>query len=134
MLWVYIVGALLTVSLLFFVSFAIIFSFQKLHCTADRRILCWADWTCNGATPSSPSINTFINHFEPYANKCLFGNTCEVEPDLVNHINGGWTGTNVPSTTNPYTGGSTNVYNTQYPASDSPQNMFGSAYPAGLVT
>jgi len=104
---------------------------------ADKRILCWADWICNNPTqPNLKPINTFEEHFLPYASNCLFGGVCDPTSACEN-FNQGWSSsggqTTVPQINNPYnTGTKANVYNPNLDKDSSPQNLCGTSYPVDL--
>lgn len=126
--WAFILGAILVVSLTFFITIGLIFNYQTLHCIADQRILCWADWTCKNE--NGVEVNVLSEYFNTYANKCLFGATncgCDANSDMgftQNYQSG--------ATANPYNTGSKPLYTDG--TESSPQNLCGTFYPPGLIT
>lgn len=127
-LWTVIVGSLMILMLLVFCSMAIVFNYQRINCIGDKRVLCWADWYCpNDGTP--PGIFVLREYFLPYANKCLFGATCDCD------------GLGYQDTLDNKPGYANNidVYGAPQPSgfgiySNDNQNMCGSNYPPGLIT
>lgn len=140
--WAYVLTGFLFFSFAVLLTLAFAFSYQHVHCVGDKRIICWADWTCseNGGT------NVLREYFDKgYASKCLFGSN-------PNDCNCGANGTTSPPTDdsdlgyyrnvvggdnsqpNPYNPGtvqpySANGYNTPDTYNTSPQNLCGNVYP-----
>lgn len=151
--WAFVLGGFLSLSLVILITLALAFSYQHLHCTGDKRIICWADWTCaeNGGT------NVLREYFTAYSNKCLFDSTPEKcncgsngnpqAPPLGDASDLGYHATVVAgagannSQTNPYstTGDMVKPYNAagytdNGTYNNSNQNICGNAYPVPVAS
>lgn len=130
-IWAFILCAVLTLSLIFILSFAIVYNFQQIRCHGDKKIVCWADWICNDTPeegqPPPPSQYSFVNYFLSYSQACLFA----ADPQACECNDLGYTKAK-GVTFNPYadkddTSGGKPVYN-----ADS-QNICGPDYPETLM-
>lgn len=71
--WAFVLGGFLSLSLVVLITLALAFSYQNIHCIGDKRIICWADWTCT----EDGQVNVLREYFSSYSDKCLFGSTPE---------------------------------------------------------
>lgn len=125
-IWAFILCAILTLSLIFIASFAIVFNFQQIRCHGDKKIVCWADWECNEPSGSNESIYPFVTYFISYSNACLFGkgpDVCTCDALGYDEAAG--------KTFNPYN----TTESSPKPIYSSPgQNICGDNYPNGLMS